>query len=460
MRPMSRSRTAPSLRRRLLFTLLGVVAAIWIATAIASYFDARHELDELLDAHLAQAASLLIAQAGDELDEIDEHAPQLHRYVRRVAFQLWERGEVLRLHSTNAPSVRLSRNDEGFSDARIDGERWRVFSGWDRRHRYLVQVGERADARGQIVATILKNALWPLALALPLLAILVWIVVDRAMRPLRTLSREVAQRAPGNLASLALGDAPVEVAPLVVALDRLLARVHASIEGERRFTADAAHELRTPLAALRAQAQVARTAADAAERTRALDNVIAGCDRATHLVEQLLTLARLEPETARAERHECDLRIVVADAIAQMAPAALASDVAIELEGDATVHVRVDERLLAILFRNLLDNALRYSPSHTVVRVDVGCRDGVPYASIRDAGPGVPAEQRAELGRRFHRLAAASGVAGSGLGLSIAKRIADLHGASLVFDAAQGGGLVVTVRFADDGASPQGGNAR
>ena len=452
---MSASRAAPSLRGRLLLTLLGVVAVIWIATAIASYFDARHELDELLDAHLAQAASLLIAQAGDELDEIDEHAPQLHRYVRRVAFQLWERGEILRVHSANAPSVRLSRTDEGFSDARIDGERWRVFSGWDRSQRYLVQVGERADARGQIVATILKNALWPLALALPLLAILVWIVVDRAMRPLRTLSREVAQRAPGNLTSLALGDAPAEVAPLVAALDRLLARVQASIEGERRFTADAAHELRTPLAALRAQAQVARSAADAGERTHALDNVIAGCDRATHLIDQLLTLARLEPETARAERIDCDLRIVVADAIAQMAPAALARDIAIELEGDAMVRVRADARLLAILFRNLLDNAIRYSPSHTAVRVEVGARDRMPYASISDAGAGVPAEQRAELGRRFHRLSGASGVAGSGLGLSIAKRIAELHGASLAFDDAPGGGLAVTVSFVDTGG-PQG----
>src|SRR5690348_2328354 len=124
---MSDRRMARSLRARLLISLLGVVAAIWIATALVSYFDARHELDELLDAHLAQAASLLIAQAGDEFDEIDEHAPQLHRYARRVAFQLWERGEVLRLHSANAPPVRLSGTDEGFSDARIDGERWRVF---------------------------------------------------------------------------------------------------------------------------------------------------------------------------------------------------------------------------------------------------------------------------------------------------------------------------------------------
>jgi two-component system sensor histidine kinase QseC len=429
-----------------LFALLGVVAAIWIATAAISYFDSRHELDELLDAHLAQSASLLIAHAGEEFDEADEHAPELHRYARRVAFQFWEHGEVLRLHSANAPATRLSTRDEGFGDARIDGERWRVFSGWDRHHRYVVQVGERANARSQIVGTMLKNMLWPLALSLPLLALVIWLTVDRALRPLRSLSREVAERAPDNLAPLSAADAPAEVTPLVENLDRLLARVQASIESERRFTADAAHELRTPLAALRAQAQVARGAASVGERERALDNVMAGCDRATHLVEQLLTLARLEPATLRIDGPPCDLRAVVAAAIAEVGADALARDVTIELDGDSTVSVPGDERLLAILFRNLLDNAVRYSPSGSVVHAEVRLRDGRPVAGIADAGPGVPAAQRTELGRRFHRLAG-GGVSGSGLGLSIATRIAELHRATLEFAEAPAGGLAVTLIF-------------
>jgi len=138
-----------SMRRQLLGLLLGAVAVIWIGVAVASYVDARHEIDELLDAHLAQASTLLIAQAGHDLDEIDEHVPETRRYARRVAFQFWEGGTRLRLRSSNAPHDRLSTHDEGFSDVRIDGQRWRVFSGWDSRHRYLVQVGERLDGARQ-----------------------------------------------------------------------------------------------------------------------------------------------------------------------------------------------------------------------------------------------------------------------------------------------------------------------
>src|SRR5512143_2251093 len=144
-----------SLRRELLVVLLASVAVTWIATAIVSYLDARHELDELLDAHLAQSASLLVAQIGHESEEVDiEHSPLLHRYGRRVAFQFWENGSVLRLHTANAPNTRLSAQLEGFSDADIDGRRWRVFSGWDAERHYLVQVGEQMEAREEIVAKI------------------------------------------------------------------------------------------------------------------------------------------------------------------------------------------------------------------------------------------------------------------------------------------------------------------
>jgi two-component system sensor histidine kinase QseC len=436
------------MRRRLLLLLLGAVAAIWIATTIVSYFDARHEVDELLDAHLAQSASLLLAQAGhDDLEEGDEHASELHRYARRVAFQFWEGGTVLRFHSANAPDRRLSPRDAGFSTVRIDGQRWRVFSEWDRKRRYLVQVGERLGVRDDIAATVARNLLLPLAVALPVLALLVWLTIERVMRPLRLLNRQVEHRAPDNLAALELGATPAEVAPVVESLNALFERVRASLANERRFTADAAHELRTPLAALRAQAQVARGATEERERRHALDNLIAGCDRATHLVEQLLTLARLEPERFRAERRPCELRAVTGRAIADAAPLALDKAIEIELDEGAPVHVQADERLLGILLRNLLDNAVRYSPAGTVVHVHVGRRDGAPLIRITDQGPGVAPAQREQLGRRFHRLVGGE-IAGTGLGLSIAKRIAELHGAAIAFDEAHGGGLAVTVAFA------------
>ena len=434
------------MRRQLLVLLLGAVAVVWIGVGVASYVDARHEIDELLDAHLAQASSLLIAQAGHDLDEIEEHVPETKRYARRVAFQFWEGGTRLRLHSSNAPLARLSAKDEGFSDVRIDGQRWRVFSSWDRRRRYVVQVGERLGARDEIVASIARNLLLPLVVALPLLALVVWLAIERVLRPLRVLNREVAHRAPDHLAPVEVGRAPVEVAPLVLNLNDLFGRVQASMDNERRFTADAAHELRTPLAALRAQAQVARGASDDRERIRALDNVITGCDRAAHLVDQLLTLARLEPAHAQVAHADVALAPLVQAAIAEATPAALNKDIDIELTEGAPAHVQGDARLLGILLRNLLDNAIRYSPRGSTVTVDVGRDGGRARLTIRDHGPGVPPEARARLGQRFERFGV-SDVTGTGLGLSIVARIAELHGARVTFGDAPGGGLAVDVTF-------------
>ncbi len=451
---MARRQRAPrSIRRELLVAVLAVVALTWIATTVVSYLDARHELDELLDGHLAQSASLLVAQVGRESDEIDvEHSSQLHADGQHVAFQFWNNGTVLRRHSANAPTERLSARQDGFSDADIGGKRWRVFSGWDEGRRVLVQVGEQSDVRDEIVAKIATNMLWPLLVALPALGLLIWLGIERATRPLRLLNRDVERRAPDNLAALDLGDVPTEVAPLVASLNRLFLRVESSMENERRFTADAAHELRTPLAALRAQAQVARGAGDEAGRLRALDNVIAACDRASHLIDQLLTLARLEPESFRAQREPCELHEIARLAAAETVPAALEKAIEIDLAGGPPVTVPGDARLLRILLRNLLDNAVRYSPPGTAihVRVDAGERGAV--ITVADEGPGVAAAERERLGQRFHRLLGTSAT-GSGLGLSIAKRIAQIHGATIAFaETAPGVGLAVTVSFAGEPA--------
>jgi two-component system sensor histidine kinase QseC len=220
------------------------------------------------------------------------------------------------------------------------------------------------------------------------------------------------------------------------------------MDNERRLTADAAHELRTPLAALRAQAQVARGAGSDAERAHALDNVIAGCDRGAHLVDQLLTLARLEPAGFRASCDACDLRELVRGEIAGIVPAALAKAIEVELESGSAAIVSADAPLLRILLRNLLDNAVRYSPPHTTVRVRVGHRDARAFVTITDQGPGVARDERERLGQRFHRLLGTQ-ASGTGLGLSIAKRIAQIHDATITFDdSAEGSGLVVTVSFA------------
>lgn len=436
--------TGYSLKGRLLAALLGALALVWLATALYSYFDTRHEISRLLDAHLAQSASMIVAQAGHDLEEIDlEHAPQAGEPSRRVAFQIWERGEVLRLHSANAPPSRLSPREEGFSRVRIGGKGWRVFSTWDDEHRYLVQVGERDEAREEIAAGVARNLLVPLAFALPVLGLLAWLVIARALAPLRALGRELEARAPGNLGELAAGDAPAEVVPLVRGLNALFGRVGGLIERERRFTADAAHELRTPLAAIKTQAQVARGAKDDAARLRALDNVVAGSDRAARLVEQLLTLARLEPDQLKERASPCDLGEIARRTIAELAPAALAKRVEIELAAQAAAPTEGHPELIGILLRNLIDNAVRYGPAGGIVRVET---QGASV-SVTDRGPGIPPEERDRVGERFYRILGTE-PSGSGLGLSIVERIAAIHGAKVALgEGTHGKGLRVTVAF-------------
>ena len=451
-----------SLKRRLLFWLLGTVTLIWLATALLSFLDAQREINELLDAHLAQSASLLLVQLrsdgdGDEdddderyerLEEIDtEHAPALHRYGRQVAFQIWWRGQRLLLHSLHAPNERLSASEQGFSDSLFDGERWRVFSTWDNHDTLLIQIGEKTTTRSRIAHEIGEHLLQPLLFALAVLAAIIWFSIGRGLRPLNALSEQVTRRDPANLTPLQTEVIPTEAAPLVASLNRLFERVSAVLENEKRFTADAAHELRTPLAALKAQAQVALAASDDSQRQRALQQVIIGCDRAAHLVEQLLTLARLEPAATAPNRQDIDLRVLAASSIADLVPMAFQKHIDIELNEGAPVKAQGDPGLLQILLRNLLDNAIRYSPPESAVTVTLALDNDRPTLTIADQGPGLTPEQQNNVWQRFYRVLG-SEQSGSGLGLSIVKRIADIHNAEITTGpGSESQGLCITVRF-------------
>ncbi|MEW5891656.1 MAG: ATP-binding protein [Pseudomonadota bacterium] len=435
-----------SLRARLILLTLGAVAAVWLATAWLTYRDAREEFDELLDAHLAQAASLLVAQVGHELEEeLDlEHAGD-SRHARKVAFQIWQEGE-LRLHSLHAPTEPLAGQEEGFSEREIDGRRWRVYSTRDAGRHIQIHVGERLDIRDKLAIELAEHLLRPLLVGLPVLALLIWLAVRQGLRPLDALAAEVAAREPGNLTPIEIGANPAETRPLIERLNALLARLGRSLEQERRFTADAAHELRTPLAGIRAQAQVALGAADAAERERALHHAIAGCDRATHLVEQLLTLARIDAAT-QMPGETVALRELARDVLAELAPMALAKGIALELAEGEEQHVAGHSAWLRILLRNLLDNAVRYSAQGDSVRVEIGREHGLAALWVVDTGPGIPEAERARVRERFHRVLG-SGETGSGLGLSIVQRIAEVHGAQLRLLPGEGGrGLKAGIVF-------------
>jgi two-component system sensor histidine kinase QseC len=434
-----------SLKKRLLALSLATVVVVWVGASAITYYDAREEFNDILDAHLAQSATLLVVQATHDNDEIEtEHAPLLHKYSRRVAFQIWEGGRILRLHSGNAPTLHLSKSAQGFSDSVIDGVRWRVFSTWDESGSNLIQVAELADARDELTAGIIDNLLKPLLISLPLLALLLWIAVSRGLRPLDRLTAQVEQRAPDNLAPLDTRSVPDEVAPLVERLNRLFARMDSSLQKERRFTADAAHELRTPVAGIKAQVQVARASENIKARVHALDQAIVGCDRATHLIEQLLMLARIDNLSGDISE-SCSLSSIAAGVIAEIAPMALRQDIRLELIGDE-LTVDGNPLLLRVLLRNLIDNAVRHTSAGTIVQVHIDEEQG--QVSVNDNGPGIPEAERSRVLERFYRPVDTI-ASGSGLGLSIVARIAEIHHAVLdISPGDEGVGLSATVRFA------------
>jgi two-component system, OmpR family, sensor histidine kinase QseC len=274
---------------------------------------------------------------------------------------------------------------------------------------------------------------------------MIWAAVGRATQSLTHVNQQVASRTADNLTPVDVADAPSEIGALVTSLNQLFGRVQGLPEQERRFTADAAHELRTPLAGIRAQAQVARAAASDAERSHALDGVIDGCDRATHAVEQMLTLARLAPDAVSFQPTPVQLGTVLRTTIADLAPAAVAKDIEIAPTDSTGVLVSGDAGLLGILFRNVIDNAIRCSPSGTHVDVHAQVTPSDARVTVSDAGPGLSPEQLATVGRRFYR-APGTQPPGSGLGLSIVQRIVDLHRGTMQLDTSpKGRGLQITV---------------
>jgi two-component system sensor histidine kinase QseC len=449
-----KQRLLQSLQGRLLALLLMLVTVVWLGAAAMTWMDARHELDELLDGHLAQAAALLVVQQtradGDGDDGLAD-APSLHKYAPKVAFQVFHGGELV-MRSSNVGTAPMSDTPSGFSTVRQDGDEWRVFATRGAENDVRVFVGEQTDSRRTILMAVMRSVLLPLVFALPLLALAGWWAVRQGLRPLRQLGRVLGKRRPQALEPVALNDLPLEMQPMVQSLNGLFARIENMVAAERRFTADAAHEMRTPIAGIRAQAQVALGAGhDVAQREHALQAMLTGCDRATRLVEQLLTLARLEATSADASNTTSappalvDLSALTRRVAASLFPTAQARHQTLELQAAEPCAVAGDEVLLGVLVRNLVDNALRYSPQNSQILVDVSARAGQAVLLVQDSGPGMTEPEMERLGERFYRLLGQE-QPGSGLGWSIVKRIAAVTGAHVqVGRSEQLGGLAVTV---------------
>lgn len=436
-----------SLQGRVLALGLGLVGAVWIAAAATAWYDARQELDELLDGHLAQAAALLVVQQAGEIEEHDRvRTPSLHRYAPKVAFQVFHEGR-LAMQSENAPRHAIFDPDgfrDGFRTLKIDGVAWRVFATRGRERDVQVYVCEQVASRDSILWAVLRGTLWPMALALPLLAVVLWWAVHRGVAPLRRLGATLAHREPQAIEPVTAEGAPSEMVPMVQALNGLFSRIGTLLDSERRFTADAAHELRTPIAAIRAQAQVALAETDPQARRRALEATLEGCDRLVRLVEQLLTLSRLEASAAQSGARS-DLAAVVRRVAADAAPKAVSKDQTLELNASEGPWLAVDETLLAVLVRNLVDNALRYSPRGARIVLTVAGENGKALLRVEDSGPGMSDAELRRLGERFFRVPGNAG-SGSGLGWSIVRRIAATAALEVRAERSVAlGGLAVTV---------------
>jgi two-component system sensor histidine kinase QseC len=355
------------------------------------------------------------------------------------------------MRSANAGLLPMSPKAQGFATVRLsDGESWRVFAARGMARDVQVYVGEQTHSRNEILWAILNSALLPLLFALPLLALGGWWAVRLGLAPLRQLSQVIGQRKPQSHIQLEFGHMPSEMKPIVEALNALFERIETMVTSERRFTADAAHELRTPIAGIRAQAQVAMCAGeDTAQRLHALQATLAGCDRATRLVEQLLTLARLEaaPPPPGSEALSVDVSQVARRVAAELAPAALARHQTLVLEAGDPCPVKGNDALLGVLVRNLLDNALRYSPDGAQIEARVEHGATTSTLTVEDAGPGMSEGDRARLGERFFRVLGHEQT-GSGLGWSIVKRIADVSGGQVTVSRSDLlGGLAVRVTW-------------
>ena len=439
-----------SLRRRLLGLLLGGVSAAWLVTMVFSYIDAHHEVDELFDAQLSQAAQTLLALAShdeDEDDDIEDLGEATHKYQRRLRFQIWRADGTLLMRSKNAPKSPLTV-ESGFSETQNDPDgHWRHFSQWNEDHSLQVQVSENHHIRDELIGHIAWRLLFPALFGLPLIGLWVWVATRQGFASLDGVARQIASRDPQQLQPVHPAAAPEEIRTLLEALNGLFQRVEHTLESERRFTADAAHELRTPLAALQAQLQVAQRARDNEERDRSLNQLQSGLTRAAHLVDQMLHLARLDPESGLPDPQSVDLAGLAEEVCADLGPQILARNIEFDLTATPESRVTGQAEWLRVLIRNLVDNAVRYTPEGGQVRVDITRKDSSVTLSVADSGPGIPVEERESVLRRFHRLNQGS-QPGSGLGLAIVARIAELHGANLKLTTPNTPkGLLVTVQF-------------
>ncbi len=443
-----------SLRLHLLALIsVPVILAGSAIGGLALYF-AYHEIDEIYDVQLVHAAHLLhdLAEHGLADDDRLNVAPHphdetlSHYYEQKLLFRVWK-DEILIAESASASILGSAMAPPGFSLQQIDGEDWHFFVHVDERSEIVVEVAEHAVVRTELILQLLGSVLAPALLFVPLILALVWLGVTRSLWPMVALARELNQRYAADLTPLAMERVPGEIAPFINALNRLFGRVERAMRIEREFTDNAAHELRTPLAAMKTQAQVLKKQAGLRRDDReGVDNLIESIDRSTRMVEQLLAFSRLQHMDMPFA--PVDIGELVSDAVRELAPQAMREHRDIRADITPGIEVTGAAAALAVLIRNLIDNALKYSPAGTTIGVTVTREQGWPAFIVSDSGPGIPMELQERVFDRFYRIPRADDDDnGSGLGLAMVRWIADMHKAEVTLENLQPRGLRAKVLF-------------
>ena len=428
-----------SIRARVLLAVLGILAVAALLVGIVTYRSVRAETEALFDYQLRQMALSL----RDQGEVAPAQASALVDEQLDFVVQVWT-ADGRGLYASRAHAALPQRAQLGYADVQVAGQVWRSFS--VAMPARVIQVSQPLAIRRKLAADAAYAAVLPLLLVAPFMAAAAWWLTALALRPLQRVAAGVRQRDEQSLEPLPAAGLPDEVAPLVAALNALLQRLGQSLDTQRAFVADAAHELRSPLTALKLQLQLFERAGGEADRAAATRALAAGIERAARLVEQLLTLARTEPGAAGSSLQHLDLSELVREAVADTVPLAVARGTRFELQADAPVPVDGDRAALAALVRNLADNAVRYSPPGARVELRVSMADGAPTLQVDDAGPGIPPAERERVFDRFYRRGLAD-EPGTGLGLAIVRGVAQRHGATVALEDSPLGGLRVTVRF-------------
>jgi len=461
----------PSIRKYLLIRLLFLIGLIILAGTLIYYYISERSVETHLDNRLKQFALLyhvlldktnsskylvypqqdpseITIDATELLSSKDDEA-LLNLDASKFELLVWDKDNNLILRTAKAPNIKSSdTKDNMFSHYLNEENDWLVYSLRNPKNGLTVATAENFNNRRALSQELNLFALYLLVITYAIIALLTWFFVSRGLRTIDLVTKEVRYRAPNFLKPVDIQNIPVEIKPLIDELNKLFLRLRQAFEREKAFSSNAAHELRTPIAALKTQAQVALKATTKNQYEATLKKLIASVDRSTHVVEQLLTLSRLLPDSNLHEAKNINFSTLTAEIIAHLAPSAIDKNIDIELiGGDKAITARVIPAAISILLRNLVDNAIRYTPEGGKVQVCLEQANQSTTLKVVDDGPGIAPELRSRVFERFYRVLGAKSP-GSGLGLAIVQEIADLHQATITLGTpADGVGLEVIITF-------------